>query len=102
MGLGGGRTVEPMSASLRPTILYKEKAKYTEEARQNKIQGTVVLNVVFTADGRITNIRVVRGLPDGLTEKAIEAAQRIRFNPAVRSGVPVSVRGNLEFTFNLY
>jgi protein TonB len=102
MGLGGGRTVEPMSASLRPTILYKEKAKYTEEARQNKIQGTVVLNVVFTADGRITNIRVVRGLPDGLTEKAIEAAQRIRFNPAVKSGVPVSVRGNLEFTFNLY
>lgn len=102
MGLGGGRTVEPMSASLRPTILYKEKAKYTEEARQNKIQGTVVLNVVFTADGRITNIRVVRGLPDGLTEKAIEAAQRIRFNPAVKAGVPVSVRGNLEFTFNLY
>lgn len=102
IGLGGGRTVEPMSASLRPTILYKEKAKYTEEARQNKIQGTVVLSVVFTADSRITNIKVVRGLPDGLTEKAIEAAQRIRFNPAVRAGVPVSVRGNLEFTFNLY
>lgn len=102
IGLGGGRTIEPMSASLRPTILYKEKAKYTEEARQNKIQGTVVLSVVFTADGRITNIKVVRGLPDGLTEKAIEAAQRIRFNPAVRAGAPVSVRGNLEFTFNLY
>ena len=102
IGLGGGRSVEPMSASLRPTILYKEKAKYTEEARQNKIQGTVVLSVVFTADGRITSIKVVRGLPDGLTEKAIEAAQRIRFNPAVRAGTPVSVRGNLEFTFNLY
>jgi len=102
IGLGGGRTVEPMTNSLRPTILYKEKAKYTEEARQNKIQGTVLLSVVFTADGRITNIKVVRGLPDGLTEKAIEAAQRIRFNPAVRGGTPVSVRGNLEFTFNLY
>ncbi len=102
MGLGGGRSIEPMSGSLRPTILYKEKAKYTEEARQNKVQGTVVLNVVFTSDGRITNIRVVRGLPDGLTEKAIEAAQKIRFNPAVRNGAPVSVRGNLEFTFNLY
>ena len=102
MGLGGGRSVEPMTASLRPTILYKEKAKYTEEARQNKVQGTVVLNVVFTADGRITNIKVVRGLPDGLTEKAIEAAQKIRFQPAVKAGQPVSVRGNLEFTFNLY
>lgn len=102
IGLGGGRSVEPMTRGLSPTILYKEKAKYTEEARQNKIQGTVVLSVVFTYDGRITNIKVVRGLPDGLTEKAIEAAQRIRFNPAVRAGAPVSVRGNLEFTFNLY
>ncbi len=101
-GLGGGRSVEPMTASLRPTILYKEKARYTEEARQNKIQGTVALNVVFTADGRITNIRVVRGLPYGLTERAIEAAQRIRFQPAVKAGVPVSVRGTIEFTFNLY
>jgi TonB family protein len=102
MGLGGGGGVQPMTANLRPTILYKEKARYTEEARQNKVQGTVVLNVVFTADGRITSIRVVRGLPDGLTEKAIEAAQRIRFNPAVKNGAPVSVRGNLEFSFNLY
>ncbi len=102
MGLGGGGGVQPMSAALRPTILYKEKAKYTEEARQNKVQGTVVLNVVFTGDGRVTNIRVVRGLPDGLTEKAIEAAQKIRFRPAVKNGSPVSVRGNLEFTFNLY
>jgi TonB family protein len=59
------------------------------------------LNVVFRADGRITNIRVVRGLPDGLTEKAIEAALKIRFNPAVKNGVPVSVRGNVEFAFSL-
>jgi len=102
MGLGGGRSIEPMTASLRPTILYREKAKYTEEARQNKIQGTVVLQVVFNVNGSITDVRVIRGLPDGLTEKAIEAAKRIRFNPAVKSGTPVSVRGSLEFTFNLY
>jgi TonB family protein len=102
MNLGGGRSVEPMTASLRPTILYREKAKYTEEARQNKIQGTVVLQVVFNVNGSITDIRVIRSLPDGLTEKAIEAARKIRFNPAVKNGAPVSVRGQLEFTFNLY
>jgi TonB family protein len=94
--------IEPMSANLRPTILYKEKARYTDEARQSKIEGTVVLNVVFGADGRITGIRIVRGLPQGLTEKAIEAAQLIRFEPAVKDGQRVSVRGNLEFSFNLY
>ncbi len=101
MGLGGGRSVEPMTASLRPTILYREKAKYTEEARQNKVQGVVVLQVVFHVNGSITEVKVVRGLPDGLTEKAIEAAKRIRFNPAVKNGSPVSVRGQLEFSFNL-
>jgi len=101
-GLGGGRSIEPMTASLRPTILYREKAKYTEEARQNKIQGTVVLQVVFNVNGSISDVRVIRGLPDGLTEKAIEAAKKIRFNPAVKNGTPVSVRGSLEFTFNLY
>jgi len=110
MDLGGGRGnggsggIEDMGRNGvgRPTILYREKAKYTEEARQNKVQGVVVLQVVFTADGRITSIRTVRGLPDGLTEKAIEAAQKIRFNPATKNGQPVSVRGTLEFTFNLY
>jgi TonB family protein len=102
MDFGGGRSIEQMTASLRPTILYREKAKYTEEARQNKIQGTVVLSVVFNVNGSVSDVRVVRGLPDGLTEKAIEAAKKIRFNPAVKNGAPVSVRGSLEFTFNLY
>lgn len=102
MSLGGGRSIEPMTATLRPTILYKERAKYTEEARTNKVQGTVTLNVEYLADGRIGQIRVVRGLPDGLSESAIEAAKRIRFNPAVKNGVPVGVRGNIEFNFTLY
>ena len=109
-GLGGGRGpggsggIEDAgkNGAGKPNILYKEKAKYTEEARQNKIQGTVMLTAVFTADGRITGIRVIRGLPDGLTEKAIEAAQKIRFQPATKNGAAVSVRANLEFTFNLY
>lgn len=102
MSLGGGRSVEPMSASLRPTILYKERAKYTEEARANKIQGSVLVALTYTFDGRITDIKVVRGLPDGLTESAIEAAKKIRFQPAMKNGQPVSVRGQLEFNFTLY
>jgi TonB family protein len=110
MGLGGGPRgtgsggIESMGQNGvgRIQILYKEKAKYTEEARQNKVQGTVVLSAVFTSDGGINSIRVIRGLPDGLTEKAIEAAKKIRFKPAEKNGAPVTVRGQLEFTFNLY
>jgi TonB family protein len=62
----------------------------------------VVLQIVFEASGVLRLIRVTRKLPDGLTQKAIEAAEKIRFNPATRNGVPVSVRGTLEFSFNLY
>jgi TonB family protein len=86
----------------KPTILYKENAKYTDIARKNLLQGTVVLSVIFTADGRITGIKVIRALPDGLTYRSFEAARKIRFQPAKKDGQPVDVRANLEFTFNLY
>ncbi|MCI0387585.1 MAG: M56 family metallopeptidase [Acidobacteria bacterium] len=92
----------PMDRSTRPTILYREKAKYTQEARDNAIQGVVILNVVFGADAQIRDIELVRGLPDGLNESAIEAAKKIRFEPAMKDGQPVSVRGSLEYSFNLY
>ena len=94
--------VRKMTAHLRPTILYKEKAKYTEEARVLKVQGLVVLMATFNANGQITEIRVVRGLPSGLTEEAIQAARRIRFQPAYENGMPVTVRAQLEYHFTLY
>jgi TonB family protein len=95
-------SVYQMSEDLRPTILYKEKAEYTPEARANKVRGTVALNVIFGADGSIRVLRVVRGLPHGLTGQALKAAQRVRFEPAVKDGKPVDVRGDLEFSFDLY
>jgi TonB family protein len=88
--------------NLKPKILYKEKAPYTEAARLNKIQGRVVLNILFGADGVIKDIRTVQGLSHGLTESAIQAAQRIRFQPAMENGRPVSVRVRVEFDFALY
>src|SRR5262249_60720080 len=88
--------------SLRPTILYREKAQYTQEAKDNNVEGIVVLDVVFGADRQIGDIKVVRGLPHGLTENAITAAKKIRFEPAVKDGQLVSVRGTLEFNFSFY
>ncbi len=109
--LGGRDTTGPgnqmgaprmANARLRPTILYREKARYSEEAREKKAQGPVVLLATFTASGQITDIRVIRGQPYGLTEEAIIAAKRIRFQPAVENGVAVSVRAQLEYNFALY
>jgi TonB family protein len=107
-GHGGGRTTGSgnddyvLSEKLKPTILYRERAKYTEDARKYRVEGSVLLTIVFGADGRIRDIRTVRGLPHGLTETSIEAAQKIRFHPAVQNGKPVSVRATLEFNFALY
>jgi TonB family protein len=94
-------SVYVMSETLKPTILKKEKAEYTPEARANKVRGTVVLNVIFGADGSIRVLRVVSGLPHGLTGQALKAAQRVQFEPAVKDGKPVDVRGDLEFSFDL-
>ena len=94
--------IRPMDISTRPTILYREKASYTQEARDNQIQGIVVLSVVFGTDSQLQDIEVVQGLPYGLNESAIAAAKKLRFEPAVKDGQPVSVRGKLEFSFNLY
>ncbi len=99
---GTGSEVYVETRDLRPTILYKERARYTEDARQNQIQGTVVLSVIFGADGRIHDVRAVHSLPNGLTEEAMSVVQRIRFNPAVRGGKPVSVRSTIEYNFTLY
>jgi TonB family protein len=97
-----GADIMPASDGLRPTILYREKARYTEDARQNWVQGTVVLLVLFANDGSIKHIMVVRPLSHGLTEQSILAARKIRFTPAQKEGKPVSVIASLEFTFNLY
>jgi beta-lactamase regulating signal transducer with metallopeptidase domain/ankyrin repeat protein len=100
-GDGATNPIHQMNSSTRPTILYKEKAQYTQEAKDNNVEGMVALSVVFGVDSQIKNIVVVRWLPHGLTEKAIEAAKKIRFEPAMKDGQPVSVRGMLEYSFKL-
>jgi len=84
-----------------PEVTYRVAAKYTPEACKNKVHGVVVLSVIWGVEGKLRNIKVIRGLPDGLTEKAIEAAAKIRFRPAMKEKQPVNVRSNVEFSFTL-
>ena len=86
----------------RARVVSKPEPQYTEEARRNQITGTVVLRVVFSKTGEVTNIRAVSSLPFGLTERAIAAARQIRFLPATKDDQPVSVHMQLEYNFNLY
>jgi len=67
-------------------ILYKPRPAYTAEAREQKVEGEVLLDVVFTAAGSLRVNRVVKGLGYGLDDMALAAAQRIQFHPAKREG----------------
>jgi len=109
-GGGGGRggltgNYGPLRGSEvdeKARLLSKPEPHYSEEARRQGITGTVVLRVVFTSTGEVTQIRAIQQLPFGLTERAIEAAREIKFQPAKKSGRPVSVYMQLEYNFNLY
>jgi tetratricopeptide (TPR) repeat protein len=84
------------------TILYKMMPEYTEIARINRLEGAVVIGADFSAEGFISGIRVARGLPDGLTWRAVLAARTVRFDPASINGAPVRTREFIEFNFNLH
>jgi TonB family protein len=104
-GYGSDRHGRPYSGNeveQRARLLLKPEPQYTEEARRNQITGTVVLRVVFESSGEVAQIRAVRTLPFGLTERAIAAARQIKFAPAMKSGHAVSVHMQLEYNFNLY
>jgi len=83
-------------------ILTKPRAFYTEQAKANLTQGKVVLRVTFKTDGKIGVISVISGLPDGLTEAAIEAAKKIKFEPAERDGKAITMTKPIEYTFTIY
>lgn len=74
--------------------------EYTEEARRNGVSGVVTLEVALYSWGEVTVMNVVKGLPHGLTEKAIEAARKIKFKPAATAeGHPVSQQKLINFKF---
>jgi TonB family protein len=82
------------------TIHYTPNPQYTQAAREAGTGGVVRLRVVFGADGKVSDIETVSGLPDGLTEEAIDTAKRISFTPATRNGQPVSTHGEIELLFH--
>jgi TonB family protein len=86
-----------------PVCIYCPNPQYSEEAVKSKYQGVVLLLATITADGRVTNIRVSRGLGVGLDEMAIAAVRTWRFKPALGpDGKPVTVNAPIEVTFRLY
>ena len=82
-------------------IVFKPTPEYTDDARSARVEGTVTLDLEFTAAGDVHVLRVVRGLGHGLDEAAERAALRIRFKPAQSDGRAVDSRATVHITFRL-
>jgi TonB family protein len=95
------RIISPKEADTRAVITGKPKPSYTTAARRNGVQGFVTLKVLLSADNKISRVRVVKGLPAGLTENAIRAACKMEFKPATKDGHAVSQWVTADYVFRL-
>lgn len=86
---------------VRVTIISKPAPGYTKEARRLGVQGYVTLRALLSGNGKVTRVRMRRGLSAGLTENAIRAACKIKFKPAMKDGQTVSQWVILEYVFRL-
>ena len=99
---GGGPPNAGTRSTSFPTCLYCPNPVYPDEARKAKVQGSVLLRVVVTPDGRATNVTIVKGLGLGLEERAIEAVKTWRFTPSIGpDGRRMAVVLPIEVNFRL-
>ena len=86
-----------------PVLVTKVNPNYTQEAKDARIEGTVVLECVVEADGGVGEVKVTRSLDAvlGLDEQAVKASKEWRFKPGEKDGKPVAVRVQIEIRFTL-
>jgi TonB family protein len=98
-GLASGPAVSPLTRAVE--ILFKPKPVYTVEARGRRIEGEVLLQVLFAASGEVRVLATVRGLGYGLDENAVAATEAIRFRPAERAGGATDSTAIVHIVFQL-
>jgi len=92
----------PLEGDLEsPRVVEKVMPSYPPEAREARLQGVVIVTAVIAEDGSVGEVEVLKGLPMGLSESAVEAVKQWRFEPATLDGEPVAVYYNLTINFRL-
>ena len=85
-----------------PKPLKVAEPGFSEEARREKVSGSVLIGLIVDEKGFLTAVTVVQGIGHGLDEKAVEAVRQYRFQPAVRNGTPVLLRIHIEVNFQIF
>jgi TonB family protein len=94
--------VIPLPPKNPPKLLLSIDANFSEEARREKYQGTVVFQIVIGSDGRIHQAKLAHSIGHGLDENALRTLSMWRFNPVREAGRPVACKSTLEVSFRLY
>ena len=99
-GIGGG-PYRPGSGIEPPRLLREVKADYTEDARQRRITGDVILEIVVRRDGSVGDVKIVQGLGGGLNDRAVQAVHQWHFAAARRQGAPIDVIVEVAVEFKI-
>jgi TonB family protein len=84
-----------------PSLIHRVEPAYSEDARDARVEGTVVLTIIVTKEGLPEDVKVRVGLHPGLDRNAVDAVQEWRFKPATIKGEPVKVSATVEINFRL-
>ena len=84
-----------------PKGISMPQPEYSDYARRKKISGSVLLGMIVQPDGTVRSVQVTRSLEKSLDQKAIEAVNKWKFQPATKDGLPVAVRVEAEVTFRI-
>jgi protein TonB len=85
-----------------PKPVYAPVPEYADGARRKKINGTVTLAMIVTAEGRVRDVKVIKSLDPDLDKQALAAVSTWKFEPATKDGKPVPVHLSTDVTFRLY
>jgi protein TonB len=103
-GDGPGNSERPIilrAGITPPQVIHRVLPAYTEPARRARTEGMVILEAIIDTSGRVTAVRVLRSLPFGLEQSAVEAVRQWRYRPALLNGRPQSVYFTLTVHFDL-
>ena len=85
-----------------PKPVYTPDPEYSERARKKKINGTVVVAMIVTPEGRVRDVKIAKSLDEGLNKQALAAVRTWKFEPATKDGKPVAVHLNVDVSFRVY
>ena len=91
----------PGAGVTAPVLTHKVDPKFTDESRREKFMGIVLVNMIVDKEGVPRDVHILRGVGMGLDESAVAAVSKYRFKPALKNGVPVATRLNVEVNFQV-